>query len=105
MNEEDARRTAWKILGEVEEFLAAKGIMVPSDGREGGEEEACLYGTEYYELEDAVVGLLMEMEAAGQQSCKRKNVPDDQAKASCEAMRNRIVETAVAFARLQAKKR
>ena len=25
----------------------------------GGEEEACLYGTEYYWLEDAVVGVLV----------------------------------------------
>ncbi|MBN2562221.1 MAG: hypothetical protein JXQ75_14955 [Phycisphaerae bacterium] len=33
--------------------------MVPSDDREGREEEACLYGTEYYELEDMVVGVLM----------------------------------------------
>ncbi|MBN2562215.1 MAG: hypothetical protein JXQ75_14925, partial [Phycisphaerae bacterium] len=32
--------------------------MVPSDDREGRDEEACLYGSEYYELEDAVVGVL-----------------------------------------------
>ena len=46
-------------------MLAAKGIVVPSDDREGGEEEACLYGTEYYELEDAVVGVLMEEASSG----------------------------------------
>jgi hypothetical protein len=35
--------------------LADKGIMVPSADREGRPEEACLYGSEYYALEDAVV--------------------------------------------------
>jgi hypothetical protein len=32
--------------------------MVPSKDREGGEDEACLYGVEYYLLEDGVVGVL-----------------------------------------------
>jgi hypothetical protein len=33
--------------------------MVPSKDREGGEEEAFLYGTEYYLLEDGMVGVVM----------------------------------------------
>ena len=66
MNEEEARELAIQILDEFEELLAAKGIKIPSDDREGREEEACLYGTEYYELEDAVTDILMEnVEADG----------------------------------------
>jgi hypothetical protein len=53
------REIAIRIVDAFEELLAEKGIMVPSKDREGGEEEACLYGGEYYALEDAVVGVLM----------------------------------------------
>ena len=60
MNEEKAREIAIRVLDEFEELLAEKGIKIPSDDREGREEEACLYGSAYYELEDAVVGVLME---------------------------------------------
>ncbi len=63
MNTERARDIAIQILDEFEELLAAKGIKVPSDDREGRKEEACLYGSEYYELEDAVTGILVEMVA------------------------------------------
>ena len=35
MNEEKAREIAIRILDEFEELLAAKGIMVPSEDREG----------------------------------------------------------------------
>ena len=60
MNEEQARDFAIQVLDELEDLLEAKGIMIPSDDREGREEEACVYGTEYYELEDAIVGILKE---------------------------------------------
>ena len=68
MNEEQAREIAIQILDEFEELLAAKGIKIPSDDREGREEEACLYGTENYEMEDAVVGILVE-EVGGDGCC------------------------------------
>jgi len=51
MNEEKDRDIAIRILDEFEELLAAKGIMVPSGDREGRGEEACVYGSEYYEME------------------------------------------------------
>jgi hypothetical protein len=54
MNASKARRVAIEILDELEELLDRKGIMIPSEDREGREEEACIYGTEYYELEDAI---------------------------------------------------
>lgn len=65
MEEDGARQIAIIILDEFEEMLARKDIVVPSNDREGRPEEACIYGTEYYELEDATTGILME--AAGRQ--------------------------------------
>jgi len=59
MKEEQARRIAIQILDEFEEMLAGKGIKIPSNDREGREEEACIYGCEYYELEDTIVDILM----------------------------------------------
>ena len=49
---------AWSILDLFEDLLDEKGIDIPSDSREGNESEARLYGEEYFELEDKVVGLL-----------------------------------------------
>ena len=59
MNEEQAREIAIQILDEFEDMLAGKGIKIPSNDREGREEEACVYGCEYYELEDAIVDILL----------------------------------------------
>ena len=71
MNEERAREIAIQVLDEFEELLAAKGIMIRSQDREGREEEACLYGTEYYELEDAVTGILVGQTGEAQEPSGR----------------------------------
>jgi hypothetical protein len=67
---------------ELEELLAENDIPVPSRDREGGEEEACLYGAEYCALEDGVVGVVMEEYDGGSQrndpthgGPRRANVP------------------------------
>ena len=60
MNANKARRIAIKILDEFEELLGEKGIVIPSDNREEREEEACLYGMEYYRLEDTIADMLIE---------------------------------------------
>ena len=60
MNENKARRIAIRILDEFEEMLAEKGISIPSSDREGQPTEACLYGNEYYRLEDAITVILQE---------------------------------------------
>jgi len=60
MNADKARQVAIQILDEFEELLDEKGIMIPSDDREGREAEACLYGTEYYRLEDTIADMLVE---------------------------------------------
>jgi len=33
--------------------------MTPSADREGRKEEACIYGSEYYELEDTITDILV----------------------------------------------
>lgn len=99
MSEEKAREIAIRILDEFEELLAAKGIKIPSGDREGREEEACLYGSEYYELEDAIVGVLMGETEAGERGRNRPGGPDPEARQACAAMRRRMVETPVGFVR------
>lgn len=49
---------AWSILEYFEDLLDEKGIDIPSDDREGRDGEARLYGEEYFDLEDKIVGLL-----------------------------------------------
>jgi len=53
-----ARKKATKILDLFEDLLHQKGIKIPSDDREGRPEEACIYGTEYYDLEDAIAEVI-----------------------------------------------
>jgi len=60
MKANKARRVAIEIMDEFEELLGRKGIMIPSEDREGRKEEACIYGTEYYELEDVITDILVE---------------------------------------------
>jgi hypothetical protein len=60
MNTDKARRVAIRIMDEFEEMLGRKGILIPSEDREGGKEEACIYGTEHYGLEDAVTDILVD---------------------------------------------
>ena len=52
------RGIAVMILDIFEDTLADKGIVIPDDEREGDEDEACIYGSTYYELEDAITELL-----------------------------------------------
>jgi hypothetical protein len=60
MNARKARRIAIRILDEFEELLDEKNVTIPSSDREGREEEARLYGSEYYTLEDAISEILVE---------------------------------------------
>ena len=60
MKANKARRIAIEILDEFEAMLDRNGIMIPSEDREGREEEACIYGTEYYELEEVITDILIE---------------------------------------------
>jgi len=55
------RQIAIKILGEIEELLKEKEIKIPSDDRRGAKEEACIFGPEYYYLEDKITEILEEV--------------------------------------------
>lgn len=52
------RGIAIMILNMFEDMLAEKGIKIPDEDREGDEDEACLYGSTYYALEDQITELL-----------------------------------------------
>lgn len=54
------RGLAIEILDMFEDVLYEHGIMIPDEDRTGAEGEACLYGTTYGRLEDAITDMLSE---------------------------------------------
>lgn len=54
------RGIAILILEMVEEMLSEKGVVIPDEDRNGADEEACLYGTTYSNLENKIVELLVD---------------------------------------------
>lgn len=63
MDEEQAREIAIQICSRFEDLLDEKNIMIPSADRTGRPEEACLYGEEYWCLEDTIADMLAELPA------------------------------------------
>lgn len=57
---EYSRKLAIKIIDKFEELLAKYDIKLPTNEREGNEEESCIFGTDYYELEDEITDILNE---------------------------------------------
>lgn len=55
---EDNRKLAIKIIDEFEALLSKYEIKLPNEEREENENEACIYGSDYYELEDKITELL-----------------------------------------------
>jgi hypothetical protein len=55
-----ARGLASMIVDLFEDLLAEYNILIPNDEREGEEDEACIYGDDYYTLEDQITELLCE---------------------------------------------
>lgn len=49
---------ACEIIDIVEDVLSDKNIYIDCEEREGNEEEACIYGSVYYDLEDTIVRCL-----------------------------------------------
>ena len=60
MNYEKKVEIAFSIIGEFEEYLAERDITIPSSDREGDPDEARIFGSEYYALEDAVIDIISE---------------------------------------------
>lgn len=52
------RDTAIKIIEEFEELLNKKEIKLPNKERKNNEDEACIYGSDYYDLEDKITDIL-----------------------------------------------
>ena len=52
------REIAIKILDKFENFLEENNIVIPSEEREENEDESCIYGTKYYDLEDSIIDIL-----------------------------------------------
>ena len=53
------RKLAIDIIGIFEDLLLDYGIYIPDNARdENNEDEACIYGSTYYELEDKIVELI-----------------------------------------------
>lgn len=55
---EKEREIAIEIIDEFEELLERHEINIPSDDREGNEEEAHIYGCDYWRLEDTITDIL-----------------------------------------------
>ncbi len=47
-----------EIIDEFEELLIENNIKIPNKDRKGTEDEACIYGMQYYELEDSILNIL-----------------------------------------------
>lgn len=54
------KEKCFAILEVFENFLYEKGINIPNDEKEGDENAAIIYGTDYGNLEDEVMELLKE---------------------------------------------
>lgn len=52
------RDIAIKIIDEFEKMLEKYSIKIPSENRKCCEDEACIYGTQYYDLEDTITEIL-----------------------------------------------
>ena len=55
---EPHRKLAIKIIDIFENLLNKYNIVLPNDDREGNEEEASIYGSDYYDLEDQITDVL-----------------------------------------------
>lgn len=57
---EKYREVASTIIDEFEKILNKHKIKLLNEEREGKENEACIYGSDYYNLEDKIVEILDE---------------------------------------------
>jgi hypothetical protein len=55
---EQAREKAIEIIEEFEQLLSENNIKIPSEDREGEDDEACIYGREYYTLEHDITEII-----------------------------------------------
>ncbi|GAF71175.1 unnamed protein product [marine sediment metagenome] len=87
------RQLAIRICDEFEELLAEKNLKIPSTDRTSDPDEACLYGSEYYQLEDAIVDILVDELDANDKTAATTGGIADEARRAVEAMRRRMAMT------------
>ena len=49
---------AINIIDKLEDLLMEKNIKIRNENREGKDDEACIYGTDYYNLENSIIEIL-----------------------------------------------
>lgn len=52
------RKAAINIIEVFENLLEKKNIKIPNEDRENNTDESCIYGSDYYELEDTITSIL-----------------------------------------------
>ena len=60
MDREKKVEIAFSIISEFEEYLDEHDITIPSRDRIGDPDEARIFGTEYYDIEEAVIDIISE---------------------------------------------
>ena len=88
------RSLAIRICGEFEELLAQHDIKIPSSDRTGDLDEACLYGSEYYALEDAIVDILVDAARNKERQAPQLRI-DDEARHDVRAMRRAMANAPI----------
>lgn len=66
------REIAIRIIEEFENLLARNEIKIPNDERTGNESESCIYGSDYFNLEDSITDILNEerLKENGRNECE-----------------------------------
>ena len=52
------KEKAIQIIDEFEDLLVVNDIKIPNADREENEDEACIYGSDYYNLEESIIEIL-----------------------------------------------
>lgn len=60
-NNNQIKEVASDIINQFEELLSKNNIIIPNEDREGNDDEACIYGKDYYDLEDYIINVLKKI--------------------------------------------
>lgn len=60
-NSDKAKEVAADIINQFEHLLSKNNIIIPNEDREGNNDEACIYGKDYYDLEDYIIDVLKKI--------------------------------------------
>lgn len=60
-NSNKIKNVAVDIINQFEHLLSKNNIIIPNEDREGNNDEACIYGKDYYDLENYIINVLKKM--------------------------------------------